>query len=81
LGHYYYYYHYAAFNVPCVGHKDDESQGIKDRVGVRLEFKVRVGLWSGTDGAEVREAEFCWRGKRPGGEGKCHVSSDDDDTR
>ena len=22
----YYYYYYAAFNVPCVGHKDDESQ-------------------------------------------------------
>ena len=23
---YYYYYYYAAFNAPCVGHKDDESQ-------------------------------------------------------
>ena len=23
---YYFYYYYAAFNVPCVGHKDDESQ-------------------------------------------------------
>jgi len=22
----YYYYYYAAFNAPCVGHKDDESQ-------------------------------------------------------
>ena len=22
----YYYYHYATLNVPCVGHKDDESQ-------------------------------------------------------
>jgi len=21
----YYYYYYAAFNTPCVGHKDDES--------------------------------------------------------
>jgi len=50
-------------------------------VGVRLEFKVSVGLWSGTDGAEVREADFWGRGKRPGGEGKCPVSSDDDDTR
>jgi len=24
--YYYYYYYYAAFNAPCVGHKDDESQ-------------------------------------------------------
>ena len=24
--HYYYYYYYAAFNAPCVGHKNDESQ-------------------------------------------------------
>jgi len=24
----YYYYYYAAFNAPCVGHKDDESQAI-----------------------------------------------------
>ena len=23
---YFYYYCYAAFNAPCVGHKDDESQ-------------------------------------------------------
>jgi len=23
-----YYYYYAAFNAPCVGHKDDESQAI-----------------------------------------------------
>jgi len=22
---YYYYYYYAAFNAPCVGHKDNES--------------------------------------------------------
>jgi len=22
----YYYYYYAAFNMPCVGHKDDKSQ-------------------------------------------------------
>jgi len=22
----YYYYYYAAFNTPCVGHKDDELQ-------------------------------------------------------
>jgi len=27
----YYYYYYAAFNAPCVGHKDDESTGV-DRV-------------------------------------------------
>jgi len=26
--YYYYYYYYAAFNAPCVGHKDDESQAI-----------------------------------------------------
>jgi len=26
--HYYYYYYYAAFNAPCVGHKDDESQAL-----------------------------------------------------
>ena len=24
--HHYYNYYYAAFNAPCVGHKDDESQ-------------------------------------------------------
>ena len=24
--HHYYYYYYAAFNAPCVGHKDDKSQ-------------------------------------------------------
>ena len=24
--YYYYYYYYAAFNAPCVGHKNDESQ-------------------------------------------------------
>ena len=24
--YYYYYYYYAAFNAPCVGQKDDESQ-------------------------------------------------------
>jgi len=23
--YYYYYYYYAAFNAPCVGHKDNES--------------------------------------------------------
>jgi len=23
--YYYYYYYYAAFNAPCVGHKDDQS--------------------------------------------------------
>ena len=23
--YYYYYCYYAAFNAPCVGHKDDES--------------------------------------------------------
>jgi len=23
---YYYYYYFAAFNAPCVGHKDEESQ-------------------------------------------------------
>jgi len=22
----YYYYYYAAFDAPCVGHKDDETQ-------------------------------------------------------
>ena len=26
--HYYYYYYYVAFNAPCVGYKDDESQAI-----------------------------------------------------
>jgi len=26
LHYYYYYYYYAAFNAPCVGHKDGESQ-------------------------------------------------------
>jgi len=29
--YYYYYYHYAAFNAPCVGHKDDESQAQKNK--------------------------------------------------
>jgi len=24
--YYYYHHHYAAFNAPCVGHADDESQ-------------------------------------------------------
>ena len=24
--YYYYYIYYAAFNAPCVSHKDDESQ-------------------------------------------------------
>jgi len=26
--YYYYYYYYVAFNAPCVGYKDDESQAI-----------------------------------------------------
>jgi len=26
LYYYDYYYYHAAFNAPCVGHKDDESQ-------------------------------------------------------
>ena len=26
--YYYYYYYYAAFNAPCVGDKDDESQAL-----------------------------------------------------
>ena len=32
--HYYYYYYHAAFNAPCVGRKDDESQvpGLDNRV-------------------------------------------------
>ena len=32
IPNYYYYYYYAAFNAfnaPCVGHKDDESQARK----------------------------------------------------
>jgi len=29
IANYYYYYYYAAFNAPCVGHKDDESQAQK----------------------------------------------------
>ena len=26
------YYYYAAFNAPCVGHKDDESQGRERKI-------------------------------------------------
>jgi len=38
---FYYYYCYAAFNAPCVGHKDDESQAIKNKKK-RLENKKNV---------------------------------------
>ena len=30
-GVYYYRYYYAAFNAPCVGHKDHESQALGSR--------------------------------------------------
>ena len=33
--YYYYCYYYAAFNAPCVGHKDDESQA-QSCLSVRL---------------------------------------------
>jgi len=33
--YYYYYYYYAAFNAPCVGHKDDESQAWEGRSKIR----------------------------------------------
>jgi len=31
----YYYHHYAAFNAPCVGYKDDESQAMLKMAAVR----------------------------------------------
>jgi len=34
--YYYYYYYYAAFNAPCVGHKDDESSCLCEIILVRL---------------------------------------------
>ena len=36
----YYYYYYAAFNAPCVGHKDDESpSGSTAAVSVMTRFE------------------------------------------
>ena len=45
--YYYYYYHYAAFNAPCVGHKDDESQAQKINKYIFknvIKIVVRLGL-------------------------------------
>ena len=37
--YYYYYYYYAAFNAPCVGHKDGKSQAQMNRRHVNVIVK------------------------------------------
>ena len=42
------FFYYAAFNAPCVGHKDDESQarGSRGRVAVRVIKRIEFLLES-----------------------------------
>ena len=46
------YYYYASFNVPCVGHKDDESQA-------QL-WSVRWAHWYPIKTVEPIGMQFAW---------------------
>ena len=52
----YYDYYYAAFNAPCVGHKDDESQAKISQK--RHWFRCEIGISRGVD-------PMCFSGSGP----------------
>ena len=52
----YYDYYYAAFNAPCVGHKDDESQAKISQK--RHWFRCEIGIGRGVD-------PMCFSGSGP----------------